>query len=94
MTEAEVHLAVRGRVHLTEIRGTWLELKRFGRITRPMAYLVETEVHLAETLEGLAETIETSGIRPRADPCHDDLADGRPLSHLTLKPRSVKLIYH
>ena len=29
-----------------------------------------------------------------ADPCQDDLVDGRPLSQLTLKPRSVKLIHH
>ena len=48
----------------------------------------------AEPLEDLAETTETTGTWPMADPCHDDLADGRPLLQLTLKPRSVKLIYH
>jgi len=48
----------------------------------------------AETLAGLAETIETTGIWPMADSCHDDLADGRPLLQLTLKAISVKLIYY
>jgi len=47
--------------------------------------------HLAETLEDLAET---TGIWPMADPYHGNLADGRPLLQLTLKPRSVKLIHH
>jgi len=87
MGEAEVHLAARGRVHLSETRGTWLRLKRFGRMTRSIT-------HLAETLEDLAETIETTGIWPVAGPYHDDLADGRHLLQLTLKPRSMKLIYH
>jgi len=87
MGETEVHLAARGRVHLTETRGTWLRLKRFGRMTRPMT-------HLAETLEDLAKTTETTGIWPVAGPYHDDLADSRSLLQLTLKPRSVMLIYH
>jgi len=30
MGEAETHLAARGRVYLTEIRGTWRRLERFG----------------------------------------------------------------
>jgi len=59
----------------------------------------EAEVHLTQdrgpqTEEDLAETIKTTGIWSMTDPCHDDLTDDRPLSQLTLKPRSVKLIYH
>jgi len=79
MGEAEVHLAARGRVRLSETRGTWLGLKRFGRMTRPMTYLAEIKVHLAETLEGLVETTETTGIWPMADPCHDESAWPSPL---------------
>ena len=87
MGEAEAHLAARGRVHLAETRGTWLRLKKFGRMTRPMT-------HLAETSEDLAETAKTTRIWPMADPYHGNLADGRTLLQLTLKPRSVKLIHH
>jgi len=47
-------------------------------MTRPMTYLAETEVHLVETLEGLAETTETTGIWPMGDPCHDESAWPRP----------------
>jgi len=59
------------------------DLRRLGRDDRE-----------AETLEDLAEMTETTGIWPMADPCHDDLLDGRPLLQLTFKPRLVKLIYH
>ena len=86
MGEVEVHLAARGRVRLTETRGTWLGLKRFGQMTRPMTYLAEIEVHLAEIevhlaeiLEGLAETTETTVIWPMGDPCHDESAWPSPL---------------
>jgi len=80
------HLDARGRVHLVETRGTWLRLKKFGRMTRPMT-------HLAETAENLAEAAKTTRIWPMADPYHGSLADGRTLLQLTLKPRSVKLIH-
>jgi len=87
MGEAEAHLDARGRVHLAETRGTWLRLKKFGRMTRPMT-------HLVETLENLAEAAKTTRIWSMADPYHGNLADGRTLLQLTLKPRSVKLIHH
>jgi len=54
----------------------------------------EVDDFLAETLEDLAEMTETTRTWPLANPYHDDLADDRPLSQLTLKPRSVKLIHH
>ena len=47
-----------------------------------------------ETLEDLTKTTETTRIWPMADPHQGNLADGRTLSQLTLKPRSVKLIHH
>ena len=48
----------------------------------------------AETLEDLTKTTETTRIWPMTDPHQGNLADGRTLSQLTLKPRSVKLIHH
>jgi len=65
MGEVEVHLVARGRVHLIEIRETWLRLKKVGRMTRPMIHLAETLKDLAEILKDLAETT--------------GMADGRPL---------------
>ena len=68
---------------LSKIWGTWA-----------MTHLAEILGDLAETLEDLVETLETTGIWPMADPYHWNLADGRSLLQLTLKPKSVKLIHH
>ena len=94
-------------VHLTETRGTWPRGRDLGRLGRDgqgaetLEDLAERprrprgrDDREAETLEDLAEMTETTGIWPMADPCHDDLLDGRPLLQLTFKPRLVKLIYH
>ena len=68
---------------MTETWGTGSRGRDLGRLGRE-----------AETLEGLVETAETTEIWSMADPCHDDLTNGQSLLQLTLKPRSVKLIYH
>jgi len=70
------------------------DLRDLTEMTRLTAYLVETLEDLAKTLKDLAETTDTTGIWPMADPYHGNLAAGRPLLQLTLKPRSVKLIHH
>ena len=59
-----------------------------------MAERKRPTTHLAETLEDLAKTVETTRICPMDDPYHGNMPDGQTLLQLMLKPRSVKLIHH
>jgi len=70
------------------------DLRDLAETSRPTACLTETLEDLGETLRGLAETTDTTGIWPITDPYHGYLVAGRPLLQLTLKLRSVKLIHH
>jgi len=69
----------------------------WGKVSRDLRDLAKTTrltAYLAETLEDLVETTEIIEIWSRSDTYQVNLADGRSLLPLTLKPRSVKLIHH
>jgi len=82
MGEAETHLAARDRVYLTETRGTWLRLERFGRDDEAGDPLGRGLRRLGRDLRRLGRDSRDQG----------NLADGRPiLGELGRRPTPVTI---
>jgi len=69
MGEAEIHLTARGRVYLTDTKGTWRRLEKFGRDD-------EADNPLGRDFRRLGRDLRRLG---RNDRDHGNLADGRPI---------------
>ena len=59
--------------------------RKVDRDLRDLAEMTGPTAYLTETFEGLAKTAKIMRTWPRADTHQVNLADGRPLSPLTLK---------
>ena len=77
----ETHLAARYLIYMTEARGTWSKPERLGREGEADGLPDRDLRRLGRDDQGQADALE-------------DLADGRPILSLMLKPRSLKLTRH